>query len=111
MNFEDITMGQAKEIEAFLNGTPLATTANHGLCIVVADRGHVWVGLTRDDGDYTMIYDARIVRRWGTERGLSQLANEGPLPNTKLDDSATVKVSRRAVIAIIPCCEAAWKGK
>ena len=111
MDLENITIGQAKEIEAFLNGTPLATTTDHGLCIVVADRGHVWVGLTRDCGDYTMIYDARIVRRWGTERGLSQLANEGPLPNTTLDDSATVKVARRAVIAIIPCCDAAWKGK
>jgi hypothetical protein len=81
---------------------------NHGLCLVIADRGHVWVGETVTVDDLVIIAGARIVRRWGTQRGLNQLANEGPLPNTQLDDPALVKLNRRAMINIIPCKEEAW---
>jgi len=90
---------------------PTPVEADHGLCLVVADRGHVWVGHAKDAGDYTMIEGARIVRRWGTSNGLNELAKKGPLESTKLDAPAGVKVARRAVIAIIPCEVAAWNSK
>jgi hypothetical protein len=86
------------------------TGVDHGLCLVVADRGHVWVGhVTTGPGpDFTQIDDARIVRRWGTSEGLNELAKKGPQPNTKLDAPATVKVATRAIIALIPCETASW---
>lgn len=84
---------------------------DHGLAIVVADRGHVWVGDACDNGEYTTIERARIVRVWGTERGLNQIAKHGPTDKTKLDEPATVKVAKRAVIAIIPCEASAWSGR
>lgn len=106
----------AAVLAALLNSKPEAQpteprATDHGLSLVVADRSHVWVGRAVDCSDYTEITDARIVRRWGTTRGLNQLANEGPTGDTELDAPATVKVARRAVIAIIPCEAAAWAGK
>lgn len=87
--------------------------SDHGLAIVVADRGWVWVGQVTgpEVGDHFIhITGARCVRRWGTSEGLGELAKKGPLPNTKLDAPADVKVSAKAVIAIVPCEPAAWNA-
>ncbi len=81
---------------------------DHGLCLVVADRGHVWVGVTRTEGDWVLIDGARIVRRWGTTKGLNQLATSGPTGTTQLDAPADVKLNRRALIALVPCEAAKW---
>jgi hypothetical protein len=79
------------------------------LCLVVADRGHVWVGDLIERGpDWVRLRRACIVRRWGTSEGLNELANRGPLPNTKLDAPADLDVRTGAVIAIIPCQADAW---
>ncbi len=80
---------------------------NHGLALVVADRGHVWLGRAATRGDWTHVAGARVVRRWGTSKGLNQLV-EGPQPDTVLDAPADLKVATRAVIAIIPVEEEAW---
>lgn len=83
---------------------------DEGLCIVVADRAHVWVGRTKLDSTRAYIERGRIIRDWGTTRGLNELAARGPLKNTKIDAEAPVevRVERRAIIAIIPCAEEAW---
>ena len=80
----------------------------HGLALVVADRGWVWVGDVTTTFDWVEIKGARCVRRWGTSKGINELANSGPQPNTKLDAAADVKVSRKALIAIIPCEAEKW---
>ena len=80
----------------------------HGLALVVADRGFVWVGKVVTTQDWVEIENARPVRRWGTKEGLGQLAKEGPLANTVLDAAADLKVSRKALIAIIPCEAEKW---
>lgn len=76
--------------------------------IVIADRGFVWVGKTRIEGDWLIINGAKQVRRWGTTNGLGQLAASGPLPNTILDDAGTVRVPLRAVIGIVACEASRW---
>ncbi|ATG88187.2 hypothetical protein CA606_20035 [Caulobacter vibrioides] len=80
----------------------------HGLVLVVADRGFVWVGETVTTPDWVEIKNARCVRRWGTTKGLNQLAIEGPQSSTQLDAPADLKVSRKALIAIIPCEAEKW---
>ncbi|WP_181242663.1 DUF6948 domain-containing protein [Caulobacter vibrioides] len=80
----------------------------HGLSLVVADRGFVWVGETVTTQDWVEIKNARCVRRWGTTKGLNQLAVEGPLSGTQLDAPADIKVNRKALIAIIPCEAEKW---
>ena len=80
-----------------------------GRVLVVADRGHVWAAenVTFDD-DFARLTNARAVRRWGTSEGLNQLAKQGPLASTRLDAAADLLVSRRALIAVIPCEAEKW---
>jgi hypothetical protein len=52
------------------------------------------------DADWCVIEDASAVRRWGTTKGLGELAANGPLENTKLDRAGRVRAPLRAVIAM-----------
>lgn len=53
--------------------------------IVLLPAGRVHVGIREVRGDTVYLSDASTIRRWGTESGLGQLADEGPRPNTVLD--------------------------
>ena len=77
---------------------------HHNTCLVVADRGHVWVCESMTETpNWLHLNKARIVRRWGTEKGLNSLVS-GPTRDTVLDAPApVVSVAMRAVIAVIPC--------
>jgi len=59
------------------------------LHIVVLQRGWVVMGSLCRGGllpeGYCKIRDAKVIRRWGTTRGLGQIALEGPTENTILD--------------------------
>jgi hypothetical protein len=82
--------------------------ADHGKQIVVLDRGFVYVGDVKTDADWCTITDASCVRRWGTKKGLGELARSGPLDNTVLDPAGTVRAPMRAVIAMLACEAAKW---
>jgi hypothetical protein len=111
MNIDDLTIGEAKRLAALFGSTAQPEpTADHGLCLVVADRGHVWVGRVTTDAEWAHVAGARVVRIWGTTGGLNELAAKGPLSGTKLDAPGNVKVSRRAVIALIPCESSEWSA-
>lgn len=79
-----------------------------GFAIIVADRGFVYVGQTTMDDQFAIIQDARNIRRWGTSRGLGELALEGPKDNTALDPVGTVRIPARAIINIIDTEAAKW---
>lgn len=58
---------------------------NPTLAIMVVQAGHVLIGRADGGADGTVrLYDARTIRRWGTEHGLGQLYN-GPTKETILD--------------------------
>lgn len=80
-----------------------------GTTIVVATAGHVWLAKSVTyDGTFYHLHNARIIRQWGTDKGLNQLVN-GPRKNTVLDEAAPlVTVVAPAMIALIPCSEGAW---
>jgi len=61
--------------------------------IIVADRGWVFVGdcSDNDDGSVT-IRNTKNIRRWGTKKGLGELAC-GPLSGTIVDDYGTIKTN------------------
>ena len=80
-----------------------------GYHIVVLDRGWVFVGNVSVDGETLTIADASCIRRWGTNKGLGQLAAEGPQPRTELDRSGTVMVPLRAVILTLDTEPSLWK--
>jgi hypothetical protein len=75
--------------------------------IVIADRGWVWVGNSQVIGDQLVVENARCIRRWGTTKGLGELAAGGPTPDTVLDPMGRLVVPMRAVIGRL-ACEAAW---
>lgn len=76
--------------------------------IVVLDRGWVYVGdVTRED-DFLRIDNAWNIRRWGTSKGLGELAHEGPKRNTQMDPAGIVRAPLRAVIALLDCSPAVW---
>ena len=67
------------------------STVLEGFAIVVLDRGFVYVGDVRMDDRFCVISGARNIRRWGTTRGLGELALDGPLQHTVLDAVGTVR--------------------
>lgn len=73
-----------------------------GQNIVVLDRGFVYVGNVRDEGDYVIITNAKNIRVWGTKNGLGELRN-GPLSSTILDIVDEVRACKHAVQHMIPC--------
>lgn len=81
------------------------------LQIAVLERGFVYVGECESSEKSLTIKNARNIRRWGTERGLGELALEGPKANTRLDRTGDIFVPIGSVVHVIDCNAAAWEGK
>ena len=77
--------------------------------IVVLDRGFVYIGRVKVEGDFVVIRSAKNIRQWGTAKGLGELVN-GPLSATKLDDAGTVRAPLRALISLIDVEQAKWNA-
>jgi hypothetical protein len=82
-----------------------------GFAIVIADRGYVYVGNVACDDRFTIVTDAKNIRRWGTTKGLGELALEGPKSETVLDNVGTVRIPARAIISILDTESRLWSGK
>jgi hypothetical protein len=80
--------------------------------LVVGTAGHVWVcRMLRQDSHHVYMYQASIVREWGTTKGLNELIG-GPTAKTIVDSDAPVVVlSNIALIAVIPCRMGTWGHK
>lgn len=85
-------------------------TVLKGFAIVIAERGFVYVGDVEHDGQWCVIRNAQNIRRWGTKRGLGELAAEGPQAATELDPYGTVHVPASAVIGIVDSEASLWKS-
>ena len=69
--------------------------------IVILQRGWIVVGDVEQHGNYFIISDASVIHRWGTDKGLGQLALAGPTKDTILDPCGTVRVHELAVVGRI----------
>jgi hypothetical protein len=76
--------------------------------IAILQRGWVFVGMLSRNGSALKLENARNVRRWGTTRGLGELAAEGPKPNTVLDPAGAVEFHELTVVALLNCEESKW---
>jgi len=79
--------------------------------IVVLQRGWVVVGKTSKDGSNVRVDNGAVVRRWGTTKGLGEIAEKGPMQNTVLDKCGTVRSHELAVVMTIDCNDEAWANK
>ena len=111
MNLDELTLGQIKQLQNLFNSQKTdAAIIDHGMQIVILDRGFVYVGKTITDADWCYIKDAQNIRIWGTSRGLGELVN-GPLSGTKLDATGSVRAPLRALIGLIAAEESKWNSK
>lgn len=76
--------------------------------IAVLDRGFVYVGTCSIADGVLVIADAQCIRRWGTTRGLGELASAGPQSGTKLDKAGTVRAPIGSIVHLIDCNPTAW---
>lgn len=84
--------------------------ANGQKRIVILQRGWVMFGDFERNGSECKLYNAKVIRRWGTAKGLGELAEKGPLNETILDDCyGVVEFDYLTVIATIAVNEAKWK--
>ena len=80
--------------------------------IVVLQRGWVVVGRVAEESDKELILEkSSVIRRWGTTKGLGELAANGPTNNTVLDSCGTVRAHPLAVVMQIDCAEGKWDGR
>jgi hypothetical protein len=108
---DDLTVREAKEIAAMFS-QPVQPAAppvvELGLQIVVLDRGFVYVGEVTMGTSEVLIRNGSNVRRWGTTRGLGQLAAEGPTSDTVLDPTPLVRAPKSALMHLIACEVSKW---
>ena len=110
MSIDSLTIGEAKQLASMFQPVAKAVAdENHGLCIVVLDKGFVYVGTLVTGAKFITIENAKCVRRWGTTNGLGQLAKEGPQSNTVLDDACKVRALLCELKHFI-ICEGEWKN-
>lgn len=77
--------------------------------IVILNRGWVVVGDYSEKGDECTLTDASVIRTWGTTKGLGELAENGPLTNTKLDPCPNVHFHKMTMVARMNVNENNWK--
>lgn len=79
--------------------------------IVIAQRGWVFVGDVQRTGDDVTISNAHCIRKWGTTKGLGEIASKGPTKSTVLDPMGTVRLHALAVVATIDCEDSKWPAR
>jgi hypothetical protein len=77
--------------------------------IVVLQRGWVVVGRFEREGTQCKLYNASVIRKWGTTCGLGEIAKDGPTSNTILDKcNGAVEFDYLTVIFTIDCEASKW---
>ena len=71
--------------------------------IVITTNGFVFIGNVDKRAKETIITEAYNIRRWGTTKGLGEIALTGPTSSTILDDYGIVVIPAHAIIYVIQC--------
>jgi hypothetical protein len=77
--------------------------------IAILQRGWVYIGRFERKGNDCKLTDASVVRRWGTTKGIGQLALEGKTSDTVLDKAGTVEFDYLTCVAVISCNQEIWE--
>lgn len=78
--------------------------------IIILQRGWCMVGRLEKKGSECKLYDASVIRTWGTTKGLGEIAKDGPTSSTKLDKChGLVEFDYLTVVATISCSEDKWE--
>ena len=77
--------------------------------IAILQRGWVFVGRFERKGNDCKLVDSLNIRRWGTTKGLGELAEKGKLENTVLDESGVIEFDYLTVVALLSCNQEVWE--
>lgn len=88
-----------------------ADTVSSPIKIVILQRGWIVVGRVSQDGDQVSVSSASVIRKWGTTKGIGEIALRGPTANTVLDKCGMVRAHQLEIVATIDCEEASWTAK
>lgn len=105
MNVENLTVKELQDIAA-----KHYASQSEDIRIVVLQRGWVLVGRYKQDGARCTLTSAQNVRRWGTTRGLGEIAMGGPTANTQLDPITDAEFHELTVIATFRCDASKWSN-
>ena len=81
---------------------------NNEIRIVVLQRGWAFVGRYACSEQEVAIYGSRVIRKWGTTKGLGEIAEAGPTDKTTLDPAGTVRCHELGVVFTMDCNQEAW---
>lgn len=110
MNLDSLTLGEIKQLKSLLTSEPQDTTeVFKGKKIVILQRGWVFVGDFYQKGYDCTLKNASCIRRWGTTNGLGELAQKGPLPETKLEPALDITFHKFTEVASMSVNEDKWK--
>ena len=77
--------------------------------IVILQRGWCMIGRFERKENECKLYDASVIRSWGTTKGLGELAENGATSTTKLDKTnGLVEFDYLTVVATISCNQDKW---
>ena len=76
--------------------------------IVILQRGWVYIGRFSQEGDMCTLTDAYNIRKWGTTKGLGQIALKGKQEDTQLDKTGKVTFHILTSVAIIDVNQKLW---
>jgi hypothetical protein len=80
--------------------------------IVILQRGWVMVGYFERTGNDCKLSKASVIRKWGTTKGLGEIAGNGPTKDTVLDKCyGVVEFDYLTVVAMISVEESKWQTK
>jgi len=97
-NEEFVPAGECEEIDSPIK-------------IVILQRGWVMVGRLDRNESECKLHNASVIRRWGTENGLGEIAKDGPKAETILDKcNGIVEFDYLTVVAAIACDEQNWRN-
>lgn len=113
MKLDELTIGELKEAKALLSSGCMKPQRETGgeVRIVVLQRGWVVVGRFYQKGSKCRVENGYVIRRWGTSEGLGQLATQGPLTETKLEPTPTIRFHELTIVQSIDCVEEKWRAK
>lgn len=77
--------------------------------ILILQRGWSMVGHVSEEGDRYILNRAAVIRRWGTTKGLGEIAAGGPTAETVLDPAGRVEVHKLTTVALLDCNPDAWE--
>ena len=72
--------------------------------IFIVKLGWVFIGDEKETRNGVItVENASVVRVWGTERGIGELAIKGPTKKTVLDRVGTIEIQEASLLARIRC--------